>query len=385
MPKRRQPLLSRGGALSPDPMTFRRDLLGLLRIGGVRVDDISTKRALVYPTFLAAATLAVAASISLVTGVDGSKVFLPYVSAWASSTLIAILIWLFVQVARLAHARADKPLQAVAAMLAERQWLLLLPALIFPIYLGAYTWAKVSIPFAVGYGWERVWADADHLIVGRDAWVLAHALSPPSLAPAWTFFYAIIWGFALVYSGTLISCFASRRLTATFYTAMMLSWLFGGILLAYLLSAAGPVFAHLVDPTLQPRFAPLRAELLGLLGQDNLVMRAQRYLAAGMNAKVALNGSGVSAMPSMHIATATICLLAARGTRWLLLALLFWLLTFFGSVYLGYHYAVDAPAAALVAVICWKVARRIYREPVVGNPTMSRDEKVSIAYRPAGR
>ena len=221
--------------------------------------DISLRKALISPAIIAVVTIALAASISLITGVDGSRVFLPYVSAWAGSTLIAIQIWVFVQVARLAHVRADKPLRIVAGKLSERLMLLALPALIFPIFLGAYTWAKVSIPFAVGYGWERFWADADHLIIGRDAWLLAHALMPPSLAPAWTFFYAIIWGFTLGFSGTLITCFASRRLTATFYTALMLSWLLGGVLIAYLVSAAGPVFAHLVDPTLSRgsrRFGP---------------------------------------------------------------------------------------------------------------------------------
>jgi hypothetical protein len=268
-----------------------------------------------------------------------------------------------VEVARLAPTRADNPLRTVVGRTGECQSLFVLPALIFPIFLGAYTWAKCSIPFAVGYGWERTWADADRFIFGTDAWVLAHALSPVSLAPAWTFFYAVVWGFALLFSGVLIGVFANRRATATFFTALMLSWLIGGTLLAYLLSAAGPVFAHLADPGLQPRFAPLRAELSALLGQDDLVVTSQRYLAAGTNVKVALKGGGISAMPSMHIATAIICLLAARGTRWIWLALLFLALTFFGSVYLGYHYAVDAPIAAIVAALCWTFARQIYRTP----------------------
>jgi hypothetical protein len=235
-----------------------------------------------------------------------------------------------------------------------------LPAIIFPLFLGAYTWAKCSIPFTVGYGWEAFWADADHLIFGVDAWRWAHAILPEFLAPAMTFYYAVIWGFALVFSGTLITAFASRRLTATYFTALMLSWLIGGVVMAFSISAAGPVFAHLADADLAHRFLPLRAELLRLLGPDDLVLKSQRYLAAGLNMKIALKGGGVSAMPSMHIATATILICAAWRTRWLTLALLFWLLTFFGSVYLGYHYAVDAPVAAGVALLCWLIARQIY-------------------------
>jgi hypothetical protein len=324
------------------------------------VADISVKQALAPPLMILVAMLMAAAGISSWTQVDGSRVFLPYLETWAASTLIVILFWSFVQVARLAADLADNPLQTLGVRLRQRQRLFVLPAVIFPLFIGAYTWAKCSIPFSVGYGWEARWADLDRLIFGVDPWVLAHALSPPALASAWTFFYAVIWGFALVFSGTLIATFASRRFTATFFTALMLSWLIGGVLMAYAISAAGPVFAHLADPALADRFAPLRAELIHILGEEDLVMKSQRYLAAGMKVKVALKGGGISAMPSMHIATATILIIAARRTRWLPVAALFWAMTFFGSVYLGYHYAVDAPVAAVVAVLCWTVARRIY-------------------------
>ena len=181
------------------------------------------------------------------------------------------------------------------------------------------------------------------------------------MAPAWTFFYAVIWGFVLVFSGALIAVFASHRHAATFFTAMMTSWLLGGIGLAYAISAAGPVFAHLVDPEMGARFAPLRSDLAALLGEKDLVLLSQKYLAAGLNVKIALKGGGVSAMPSMHIATATVLVMAAWGTRWTVPAVVFLLLTFVGSVYLGYHYAVDAPVAAVVAICCWMAAQRFYR------------------------
>jgi membrane-associated phospholipid phosphatase len=183
---------------------------------------------------------------------------------------------------------------------------------------------------------------------------------PAALAPAWTFFYSIIWGFALVFSGAFVAAFASRRFTATFFTAMMLSWFVGGIVMAYAISAAGPVFAHLADPELAGRFLPLRHELVRILGEDDPVLMSQRYLAAGAKVKIAAKGGGISAMPSMHIATATILVIAALRTRWLLLAGLFWVMTFFGSIYLGFHYAVDAPIAAVIAALCWAFAHKLY-------------------------
>lgn len=331
------------------------------------MDDISTAQALKWPTLLALAMLAIAATISRATGVDGSRVFLPYLSTWAAVSVLAVLSWIFVEVAKLAPTGADRPLQQVASRLARPLQLVALPAVLFPLFLGAYTWAKCSIPFAVGYGWERTWADADKLLLGSDAWELAHAAMPAAAAYSWTFFYAVVWGFVLVFSGALIAAFASRRHAATYFTAMMLSWLIGGIGFAYAIPAAGPVFAHLVDPALGARFATLRADLVAMLGEDNLVLLSQRYLAAGMKVKVALKGGGVSAMPSMHIATATVLVMAAWRTRWVWPAIAFLALTFFGSVYLGYHYAVDAPVASVIAIGCWFAARWLYGSRVGAN------------------
>ncbi|HEU0309892.1 MAG TPA: phosphatase PAP2 family protein [Sphingomicrobium sp.] len=327
---------------------------------GGRVDDISIRRALAYPALLAAITIGLAAAISLHTGVSGWHAFPTYLGAWSAATLLSVLVWLFVQVAKLLPARPDNPLGIVCRRLPERVQLALLPAVIFPLFLGGYTWAKSSIPFAVGYGWEHVWANADRSIFGTDAWRWVHELFPDSAAPAWTLYYAAVWGFALLFSGTLIGAFASRRFSATFFTAIMLSWLIGGIVMAYAMSAAGPVFAHLADPSLGEQFRPLRDELSRLLPEDDWVLQSQRYLEARVGLKIAVKGGGISAMPSMHMATATILILAAWRTRWLPVAILFWVLTFLGSLYVGYHYAVDAPVAALVAICCWLVARRLY-------------------------
>ena len=324
------------------------------------MDDISTSQALGIPAALTLLTLAIAAVISLQTGVSASRLFMPYLGAWAACTLLSVLIWIFVQIVILFPSRAEDPIRKVAARLHEPLKLAPLPAVIFPLFLGGYTWAKSSIPFSVGYGWEGTWANLDRVIFKMDAWRWAHALMPDFMAPAWSFYYAMVWGFALVFSGTLVAAFACRRFTATFFTALILSWLIGGMGMAYAMSAAGPVFAHLADPEMGVRFAPLQAELHRLLPVNDLVLQSQRYLEAGVAVKVAVKGGGVSAMPSMHMATATILICAAWRTKWLPLALLFWALTFFGSIYLGYHYAVDAPIAAAVALLCWLASGKIF-------------------------
>jgi len=141
----------------------------------------------------------------------------------------------------------------------------------------------------------------------------------------------MIWGFALVFGGALIFAFGKRRETATFFTAMMLAWILGGIGFAYAMSAAGPTFAHLTDPTLAARFEPMRAHLLALLGENDVVLTSQRYLAEAMHAPYAVKGGVISEMPSMYFATATILMLVSW--RHLVLrigAMLFLGLAFFG-------------------------------------------------------
>jgi hypothetical protein len=231
------------------------------------------------------------------------------------------------------------------------------PALLFPLFLGAYTWAKCSIPFIVGYRWEAFWAHADRLILfGDDGWKIAHAILPERAAGFLSYFYAIGWGLALVVGSSLYCAFKKRREVATFFSALMLSWLVGGIGMAYAVSAAGPIFAHLTDPAVGAGFEPLRAQLLSTLGEKNTIIATQRYLAVGIDRAYATKGAGISAMPSMHIATATILLIATKRTWLFPLAVLFWLTTF----YFGYHYAVDAPVAAVIAIACWMVSARYY-------------------------
>jgi hypothetical protein len=323
------------------------------------LDDISIRRALLVPAGIASAMIVLAAIMSLYTGVGGWRAFGAYLAAWSAATVLSVLIWVLVQVVLLFPTRVDNPLSVVAKRLWEPLCIAPLPAVIFPLFLGGYTWAKSSIPFAVGYGWEAYWGDLDRAIFGTDAWRWSHGLMPDQFAAAWTFYYAVGWGFVLMFSGMLISLFTTRRFAATYFAAMMLSWLIGGIGLALCMSAAGPVFAHIADPALAAQFQPLQAELSRLLSKDDLVLISQRYLEAAAGIKVAVKGGGISAMPSMHMATATIIILASWRTRWLPLAMLFWAMTFFGSVYLGYHYAVDAPVAALVAVLCWMAAKAI--------------------------
>lgn len=89
---------------------------------------------------------------------------------------------------------------------------------------------------------------------------------------------------------------------------------------------------------------------------------------------------GISAMPSLHVATAVLFALTAWRIHWVL-GVLFWfyaLVIQMGSVHLGWHYAVDGYVGATVAlVIWWGVAR-------VGEPKRTPDRRAAVLARRPG-
>jgi hypothetical protein len=262
-------------------------------------------------------------------------------------------------VLQLARVRADAPLRIVKKKLQERAPYLLLPGVIFPLFLACFTATKTAIPFLVGYTWDHFWAQADRIIFSDDVWRIAHQLLGNGATRILEWFYVVVWGLGLIFVMALVPINASARLTGKFYTAMMATWLLGGFVLAYLFSAAGPVFAHLVSANPAEQFADLRAVLNATLKPQGPIWTTQLYLPNALHSHVAVKGGGISAMPSMHLGAASIYVLGARGTRWLIPSILLWLTTFIASGYFGYHYWVDGIVAAAIAVVCWAAAERL--------------------------
>ena len=292
--------------------------------------------------------------------VGSFNVILSYIATACAFTLLAALAFAFHEFAKLARVRADKPIPVVLGLLRERAALVALPTLLWPFMLAAYTTAKMAIPFLVGYSWDGFWADADRLVFGQDAWILSLPLVEWAPVRLWEWVYSGAWGILLFVWLAAVPFYASRRRVGVMYTASFAAWFMGGWLLAYATSAAGPVFAHLVDPTLADRFLPMREHLAAALMPDGPIHRTQLALATVLEKHVAIPAAGISAMPSMHIAMTTIYVIAARRSWWLAPACAFWLIIFIGSAYFGYHYWLDGIVAAVIAVLCWKAAELLF-------------------------
>jgi hypothetical protein len=303
--------------------------------------------------------IAAAAVTSSLTSLDVRPLIAPYFSAALAISLLAVLIYVFLEFAKLARIGADNPLAIVKAKLSDRAALIALPALVLPVFLIGYTASKCSIQFLVGYTWDVTFADADKLIFGDDVWRLTRRVIGSSHSHVWEWFYTVGWGAAFFITANAVALLSSKRFVGIYFTAMLGCWLIGGCVLAYGFSAAGPVFAGLFDPALAPRFSPMHQALDGSLGTGPIAW-TQHYLARIVGLHVAVKGGGISAMPSMHLASASIYVLAARRTRWMVPAVAFWLIIFVASGYFGYHYWVDGIAAAVLAAALWRLSEAAF-------------------------
>jgi hypothetical protein len=329
------------------------------------MSQCSVREVFFVPVVLCIAMILCAFVTGQLAGVSSRGLFVPYILASITFTFYALLLSMFWWVLKLSREAADRPLRLVKERILERAPYLLIPTVIFPLFLASFTATKTAIPFLVGYHWDPFWAEADRLIFGDDAWRIAHRWLGDGTTRPLEFFYYISWGLCLLFVAALVPLNASAKFTGRFFTAMMATWLVGGVGLAYLFSAAGPVFAHLVNPSGPDQFAALRSVMSSTLAPHGPIQTGQLLLPKALHSHIAVRGGGISAMPSMHLATVSIYVIASRRTRWFAPAALFWLTIFFCSAYFGFHYWVDGIVGAALAAFCWAAAERLFQRRAV--------------------
>jgi hypothetical protein len=156
---------------------------------------------------------------------------------------------------------------------------------------------------------------------------------------------------------------ADRRPRTQFLFTFAAAWIVLGTLIAIIMSSAGPVYyAHVVHgPDV---YAPLLAHHAAVDATHPLIgRRIQDFLWRSERLGIASGGSGISAMPSMHVAMAELCAIAGRNSGRRLLAIgltIFSIAILVGSVYLGPHYALDGYVSIVGIHVLWACARRIY-------------------------
>jgi hypothetical protein len=223
--------------------------------------------------------------------------------------------------------------------------------------LAAFTTYKLSIPALVPYYADSVFADLDAWLHFGNPGEFAHAVLPSWAAYPLGYLYGPGWfmlWFGLI---ALVALNGNRELRHRYFWTLAIAFCVLGTIAATAFSSVGPVFYERffhVD-----RYAALM-EMIHSSAVGDYMHEATGYLYANYMNGGHGAGTGISAMPSMHLAVATLnALMLGRLHRmlgvagWIYVAVIL-----FGSVYLGWHYAIDGYVSiAFVALVWWLIGR----------------------------
>jgi hypothetical protein len=221
---------------------------------------------------------------------------------------------------------------------------------------------KQAIPLIHPFSWDELFMKMDyHLHGGVHPWALLHPiLGIPAVTKMIDFLYVSWFGFFYFFL-TGVGLSSRRRLRARYCISFILTWIIAGSILAVLLSSTGPCYYGKVNVGTNP-FMPLMEYLRSVHEERFLfAIKFQDGLWLAHTTRENLVFGGVSAMPSVHVATAALFACAAWSIHRFLgyVFIIYAVLIQIGSVHLGWHYAIDGYIGTLIAVAIWHVSDRI--------------------------
>lgn len=247
-----------------------------------------------------------------------------------------------------------------------------IPMLLFtPLLAGSFSVFKAAIPLIHPFSWDARLDQWDRWLHGGIApweWlqpILGHPIFSQAINVGYNLWFFVLW-FAWFWQFFTLR---NPQLRMQFLLSVQMAWILVGSVLATVLSSAGPCYFGRVVGGPDP-YQPL----MTYLHQANetiaiWALGTQERLWDGYSLGQLNLGAGISAMPSMHVAIATMfALLGWRTSR--LMGILFtiflgWIMV--GSIHLGWHYALDGYVSVICALLLWAASgwfvRRVMRLP----------------------
>ncbi len=266
------------------------------------------------------------------------------------------LVWAGIIAVTLTRRRIDRPLLAMKTMIYwNRKWLLrcLLLSGMMILMARAVTSYKSQIPDLVPYWADPYFADMDYMLFGIDPWRITHAIFGQTGTLVIDRVYGLWFMVMMLTLGWF--CFSRNpKIQLRGLLTSLLCWTVMSNFFATIFASVGPCYyQHFFK---SDRFAPLMEKIRVINSEDALLsVRAMDYLLKSYGKDYF--GTGISAMPSLHVAMAFVALFAICSYtkwRWLkVLAAIYATTIFVGSVHLGWHYAVDGIASIIAVSLFW--------------------------------
>ncbi len=238
----------------------------------------------------------------------------------------------------------------------------ILPVVAFTLFLASFVHFKMRIPDIGGFRWDETFAAMDRTLFGGvSAWeFLAPVYEMPWLISTLDKLYSLwIPGIFVFWCWVAYDSRLPMAVRQQYLVTTVVTWIFGGVVLGTLFGSVGPCFYGQVYPALPDLFAGLTAKIAAInLSHPLIAIPVQAQLFEAFQHPDVNVVGGISAMPSMHNAQATIFVLTAlRLNKWLAVAMaMFGAIIVSASVILGWHYAVDSLAGMALALAIWKLA-----------------------------
>jgi hypothetical protein len=232
--------------------------------------------------------------------------------------------------------------------------------------MSAFTIFKTLIPIANPYSWDPIFAKIDAIIHGGfQPWQLLHPIiGYPLLTSVINFIYNL-WFFVMFFV-FYWQAFSLRdlKLRMQFLISFVLICGILGTFFATLFSSVGPCYYDKIVIG-SDVYKPLM-NYLNNAGESFPIwaLNTQKILwETYINNEINL-GSGISAMPSLHVATSFLFTLVGwKHHR--ILGVVFGVFAFIiliGSVHLAWHYAIDGYFSIIFTAIIWYIVGYFLRE-----------------------
>lgn len=247
------------------------------------------------------------------------------------------------QTMRMARRREKHPISALLSTFDRKQAAVLcIGSILLASSLSFFGMLKPQLGQVVAFSADPLLAELDRIILGSDAWRLVTWFNHTGMATIYHKGWFLWLAFVLFY---LLKRPESPEKDALLISYFMI-WTIFGPLVHLILPAAGPVFYD--DLGYGDRFVDLYQ------APESQVIAA--YLWNGYVDKVFNPAGGISAMPSVHLATMFWTIIVLRKSAWVGLAVVYTVYIFLGSIAIGWHYAVDGVAGGIGAVLCYALA-----------------------------